>query len=387
MLGQLPPNARHEFELQLTQSAELRAIVQELEEGVEAVARAVPQRPPPPQTWNPIEQAIAREVERKMVRPSFWSTWWRSGWAAAAACLVAFLGYAWWPKPKTSFLAKPIPIETTSAVQTPPAESYSVKPIAIRPEQELPTNVMTVMDLKPAVPLVNPELASLRWQIASLQTQLEQLSDVVSQQRAILAEPGRFKFFPLTASNSEAGSEPPAPLSPGLQRAMFYAMARDMGWLPGLNSSGTQNGSATTATIRTFAGVDFVDMNSAASASATTVASATTSSAAATTAAPTETAPTTVVSAGGIPGVLTKQDLILALDKTLVPRGAAVTFWRAADSIDHELIGSTVINDNPTVVKIPIDQIGKGMSVSFSAFSGPSNIGHFYILRAPGTSP
>jgi anti-sigma-K factor RskA len=47
VLGQLNPKARHEFEVLLTQSAELRALVQELEEGIEATARAVPQRPPP----------------------------------------------------------------------------------------------------------------------------------------------------------------------------------------------------------------------------------------------------------------------------------------------------------------------------------------------------
>ncbi|MGC3957053.1 MAG: hypothetical protein QM813_03540 [Verrucomicrobiota bacterium] len=96
-----------------------------------------------------------------------------------------------------------------------------------------------------------------------------------------------------------------------------------------------------------------------------------------------DTATVSVASSGGIgiPGVLTKKDLILALDKTLIPRGGAVSFWKASDVAEPELIGSTVINDNPTVVKIPIDQIGSGMTVSLSSFSGPSNIGNFYIVR------
>ncbi|MGC3957052.1 MAG: hypothetical protein QM813_03535 [Verrucomicrobiota bacterium] len=197
VLDQLPPPARHEFELQLTQSPELRALVQELEEGVEAMARAVPQRPPPPQTWNPIEQAIAREVERKIVRPSFGGTWWRSGWAAAAACLVALFTYAWWPKSKMILAVNSSPAE--SALGTPAVESVVSRPSLVPPERVFPTNVMTVAEWKPVANLTSPELASLRWQIASMQAQLEQLSDVVAQQRAILAEPGRFKFFPLSS--------------------------------------------------------------------------------------------------------------------------------------------------------------------------------------------
>lgn len=381
VLDQLPPNARHAFELQLTQSAELRALVQELEEGVEAMARAVPQRPPPPQTWNPIEQAIAREVERKIVRPPFWNTWWRSGWAAAAACAVAFVGYAWWPKSSLKLQTKPGATEVVTVVQSSSPEVISSKPANVRSEPAFPTNVLTVAELKPATLGTSPELASLRWQIASMQAQLEQLSDVVAQQKAVLAEPGRFKFFPLASADGEAGATPTAPLSPGLQRAMFYAMARDMGWLPGLAARQNPNGGASAAAT-TFAGIDFVDMNSTAtSAEASSVAASATSTDAASSA---DAAPLSVASTGGIgiPGMFSKDGLILTLDKTIVPRGSPVTFWSADGQV---IIGSTVVNDNPTVVKIPISQIGDGMTVSLSTFAGNSNIGNFHIVR-PGNA-
>lgn len=380
VLDQLPANARHAFELQLTQSAELRALVQELEEGVEAMARAVPQRPPPPQAWNPIEQAIAREVERKIVRPLFGNTWWRSGWAAAAACAVAFIGYAWWPKSSPVPQVKPGATEVVTLVQSAPHEVISSRPTNARSESAFPTNVLTVAELKPAALGTSPELASLRWQIASMQAQLEQLADVVAQQKAVLAEPGRFKFFPLASASGEAGVTPTAPLSPGLQRAMFYAMARDMGWLPGLAARQNPNGGAGAAAT-TFAGIDFVDMNSTATtAEASSVAASSTSTDATTS----EAAPLSVASTGGIgiPGGTSKDYVFFALDKTIVPRGSPVTFWSADGQV---IIGSTVVNDNPTVVKIPINRIGDGMTVSLSTFAGNSNIGNFHVVR-PGNA-
>jgi hypothetical protein len=388
-LDQLPPNARHAFELQLTHSAELRALVQELEEGIEAMARAVPQRPAPPQTWHPIEQAIAREAERKIIRPPFWSTWWRSGWTAAAACLLAFAGYVSWPESKPATGANSPASEVVPISLAAPQESLSpLSSVRKGSEPMFPTNVMTVAELKPAAQLTNPELASLRWQIASMREQLEQLAEVVAQQREVLAEPGRFKFFPLTSAASDAAATPAASMSPGLQRAMFYAMARDMGWLPGLSARDAQNNTATGA-AKSFAGVEFVDFKSASAASQTTMSSAATtlSASASETASTAEAAPVSVASSGGIgiPGMFSKDGLILALDKTIVPSGGAVSFWKASEANDHELIGSTVVNENPTVVKIPIDQIGNGMTVSVNAFSGVSNIGFFYIVR-PSTA-
>jgi hypothetical protein len=370
VLGQLPPNARHDFELQLTQSAELRAIVQELEEGVEAVARAVPQRPPPPQTWNPIEQAIAREVARKIVTPAVWANWWRSGWAAAAACLVAFAGYAWWPKSKATPAVKPAPSEVVIVV--PATESVSPKAVVAHPELAFPTNVLTVAELKPAPEVARPELASLRWQIASLQSQLEQLSDLVAQQRAILAEPGRFKFFPFAGNNSGEGSSV-APMSPEVQRAMFYAMARDLGWLPTLAQRDAQGKSAG-SNIKTFANVDFVDLKVSQENAPVAIVQAAGAEF------PTSAATTSIGSDGKIPSFLGESKLTMVFDKT-VARSGPVSFWTASGTLGQQMVGATAIGENPTVVTIPTEDVTEG---GLTVMVGNSNVlGHFFILRYP----
>lgn len=375
VLDQLSPNARHAFELQLTQSAELRTLVQELEEGVEAMARAVPQRPSPPQTWHPIEQAIAREAERKIIRPPFWSAWWRSGWAAAAACLVAFLSYAWWPKAREVQVIKEQPTEI--AVVSPPAPPVSHSPAAPRAEIVLPANPGLSAEVKPVVPATNPELASLRWQVTSLRSQLEELSEVVAQQKAILAEPGRFKFFPLTSSVAANGSQTPTPLSPGVQRAIFYAMARDLGWLPGLAQRETPNSIASAGTSAgTFAGVDFVDLTSATEAATGSVETADEVNQ--------TLAATSVASSGTIPGFLARSNLVMAFDKSMIPRGGPVTFWtESVDAPGHQLVGSAVIGDNPTVVTIPTDKVGSGgLTVMMDSVPVSTNmLGHFFILK------
>ena len=94
--GGLTPAEHCEFEASLAESAELRALVRDLEEGAGVLAMAVPQRRPPQHVWQRIEAVIAAEAKRKIVAVSFWSGWWRSGWAAAAVCLMGWLLYALW---------------------------------------------------------------------------------------------------------------------------------------------------------------------------------------------------------------------------------------------------------------------------------------------------
>ena len=96
VLGQLGAAERHAFEARLAQSAELRALVGELEASTVALALAVPQHQPPPRVWQRIEDNVTQETERKVVAPAFWRAWLRHGWAAAAACLLGWLLYALW---------------------------------------------------------------------------------------------------------------------------------------------------------------------------------------------------------------------------------------------------------------------------------------------------
>src|SRR2546421_12154974 len=96
VLGELTAAERREFEARLAESAELRALVRELEQGAVALSMALPQRRPPQEVWMQIENVVARDARREIVIPAFWTGWWRSGWAAAAACLAAWVFYGVW---------------------------------------------------------------------------------------------------------------------------------------------------------------------------------------------------------------------------------------------------------------------------------------------------
>ncbi|HYV30864.1 MAG TPA: sigma factor, partial [Candidatus Binatia bacterium] len=80
----------------LAQSAELRALVGELEEGAMALSMTPPRRRPPQEVWRRIEKSVTGQTRWKLAVPSIWVGWWRHGWAAAAACLAGWLLYALW---------------------------------------------------------------------------------------------------------------------------------------------------------------------------------------------------------------------------------------------------------------------------------------------------
>src|SRR5213078_3689312 len=86
LLGELTGAERREFEARLAQSAELRALVDELQEGAVALSMTPPRRRPPPEVWRRIEKRVTDQTRWKLAVPSIWVGWWRDGWAAAAAC-------------------------------------------------------------------------------------------------------------------------------------------------------------------------------------------------------------------------------------------------------------------------------------------------------------
>src|SRR6266436_6090625 len=96
VLGELNDAERTDFEARLAQSAELRALVRELGEGSVALAMSSPRRRPPQEIWERIERTVSSETRRKLLIPGFWRGWWRNGWAAAAACMLGWMVYAWW---------------------------------------------------------------------------------------------------------------------------------------------------------------------------------------------------------------------------------------------------------------------------------------------------
>src|SRR6185436_21196837 len=96
VLDQLGPAERHEFEARLEKSAELQALVRDLQAGTVALTMAAPRRRPPAEVWQGIQTAITEDARRKEATAVFWKTVRRqSGWWAAAACLIGWLFYAW----------------------------------------------------------------------------------------------------------------------------------------------------------------------------------------------------------------------------------------------------------------------------------------------------
>ena len=79
VLGELSAAGRREFEGRLAHSAELRALVRDLEEGAVALSMGLPQRRCPREVWERIEKTVAREERWKVVIRAFCAGWWRNG--------------------------------------------------------------------------------------------------------------------------------------------------------------------------------------------------------------------------------------------------------------------------------------------------------------------
>src|ERR1700679_3992422 len=94
VMGEFSAAERREFEARLAASAELRALVNELEAGLVITATAAPRHRPPAEVWRRIEKAVAKTTP---LQPGFlvpWFGWMRNGWAVAVICLAGWLGYA-----------------------------------------------------------------------------------------------------------------------------------------------------------------------------------------------------------------------------------------------------------------------------------------------------
>src|ERR1700759_3567520 len=96
LLGGLSESERREFEAELANSAELRALLRELEESSVLLAMTSPQRRPPAKVWQSIERGITKSAESTEPIPTFWTGRAWQGWAAAAVLLSGWLLYAFW---------------------------------------------------------------------------------------------------------------------------------------------------------------------------------------------------------------------------------------------------------------------------------------------------
>jgi len=394
VLGELTEAERRAFEAQLDQSDDLRARVRELEEAAVAVALAAPRRRPPAQVWEGIETAIAREKVRKVVIPAWWTRWWRSGWAAATACLLGWLVYALWPDRPGSANVAVVPADFT-------AHSPQGAGAAGSRENELrhatPTTPSASDDAFALLQARTQELGALHRQVAELGRRLTQMSQTLTQQQALLSESNRLKFFqlgPVAGDGSSGGTA--QPLSPRLQWALYVAMARELGWqLPADATAGAATGSGreveaalSGSSLLSQAGVDFSDLRPASNSVAGSAAPAQDPLELASAA---QAFATESVSSNAVPGFASASSAFLAFDSTVAPSGSSLTFWTLTYGGAYLSVGSTVLGNNPMVVAVPAST-GSGdgtftfLTVTATTPGGAvTNVGQVYL---PGfTSP
>ena len=363
LLGELSPDQRREFESRLAESAELRALLRELEEGSVALAMSAPRRRAPARIWKRIEGVIAREQKRESIT-SFWLSWWRYGWAAAAICLVGWLFQAFWPSRSPGSAS----VNSLQAIHQPSVATNEVRTVAATHQE------------KAALPAAqresnqtSMEIIGLRRQVADLSGQITYLSQSVSQQQALLLETNRFKFFQL-ASASDGAAATNAPISPALQRALFVAMARELGWLPpgsgaGLSPTGgllvgqRETGLPATTNV---AGVDFVDLRSGSNTVTNPQPQPETP--------PGDSPDLYLATSSGVPGFISGTNAVLAFDSTVAVPGAVLRFWSGGTG-GWYAIGSSVLGNNPMVVTVPFSSMGGGnLTVTSGNSLGSSNV-------------
>jgi hypothetical protein len=388
VLGELNDAERREFESRLATDAALRACVGELEAGLVAAAAASPRRRPPVEVWQRIEKAVAKEAKPKFEFPSFIFGWLRNGWAVAAICLLGWLFYALSAHRQLASVT-----EQSEHLQREIAAVHSAPPAtAPKNVKSLPFVLTNRMLISP--PSHTQEIRALRGKIAALQTQTAQLSRLLEQQRALLGETNRVKFYQLAstaAAGNSNGGNGGTTLSPGLQRAVLTALARELGWL-GEPPAAAQASGNSVATPVTIGGVDFIDLRPNEQnvvSQPTTQPKIENQAAADNNVAQTQNqspaqsqieTPPAENSNPTIPAYVSGDNLVVALDSTVVPTGSVVTLV-ASDANQNQTGGSFVLGNNPAVVTIPFSN--GSYSLPVIGFTPTSSIGLSLYFTAP----
>jgi hypothetical protein len=192
------------------------------------------------------------------------------------------------------------------------------------------------------------EVTVLRRRIAELENRTTNLSQAVAEEQALLGEANRLKVFQLSPIMGE--SEAAAAPSPQMQRALFLAMARQLGWLP-----------PTVATNQS--GFEFVDMRpNAESGTAQT--------------APPPPANSNLVPT--IPAFQSDTNIFLAIDPSVAPGGSRVT----VSTGDNQSSADVTMGDGTLIMTVPASLGTPGLTVSVTG-NGQSNT-YFY---APTNQP
>jgi hypothetical protein len=410
VLGRLEPDQRREFEERLKNSTELQSRVRELQEGLVALAMATPQRKTPPQVWRQIEKAIAGEAGRNKVVYPIWFSRARNVLAAAACLMCGWLLHVLWlhregPSASRGGLAA----LNEPAGRVRPDDSGRV--VLVRPVLTDPWEVTNVLypPSPPKSPVQTGEIALLHRQIGNLTDQVNQMAQVMTQQQALLTDPNRLAFYQLGSPNSTGGMRAIVAPSPELQRVLFFAMARELGWQPpdGGGITATSSKSADTGQSSTSAGhdaIEYVYLSSSGAAQSQSTStqpanneptSGTDQSAPARASGETgmdtsnaSAAPTN--STAPIPFFLSGTNATFAFNASVVPPGASgLTFWTSDANGNYASLGTIPFGGNPLAVTVPIAYPWTGgqiIFVSTSSVPGSMNgvLGQFQLpAQAP----
>jgi hypothetical protein len=366
--GQLGAAERREFESRLEQSAELRAMVRELEEGLLALALAAPRREPPAKVWRQIEKSVTPERPGDVIAPSPWRFWLRNGWAAAATCLLGWMLYAFWvnrhPMDSSAHGSENIPVVKITSPAAGLPETAGMAPSPMTNVTRRPAGRPQPGDLART-----GEIAALRRQVQELETQVAHLSRMSTQQQASASS--RFTRFQMAPPNANAPAGPTAPPSPELQRALLLALARELGWLQAPEGGFGQGGST---------GVDFVDLPAVPGGahpdqpinpeSATNMV------------AQSEELPAT----GTVPGFTFEGNTVFVIPPALVPGGSGpVTVWSGG-----EALGTFSVGENPVIVTISssgANDLNMNLVVSHGTGAGALNPGSVLFQVTPTVPP
>ena len=356
VLDQLSRSDRRDFEAQLASSAELRALVRDLEAGAAALAAAASRRQPPKTVWMHIEKAVAEEAKNRNFFTLSLTGWVRSGWAAAAACLVGWLLYAVWiNRTEIPGSSSETAVAQANLLQNPAVEPMETES-AERIRQEAAAQSNAALQKLQAS---EQEIRALRWQLHELTNYATQLARNRDWQQLLLNEPNRIKFFQLTPPATAASPSLSATVSSNLQRALYAAMARELGWVPtNAAAISEQHLSASQA------GVSFLDLRSGNNVPATAQSS------------PSNTGNPGLSEdspGGGIPGFISGTNLFLAFDPTVAPPGSTVTLI-TTDAGQSTSLRSFALGENATVVALSSATASGGVLLTVTA-SAPNGFG------------
>lgn len=355
VMGELGEGERRAFEAEMAESAELLQVVRELEEGATVVGVGCPPRKAPPFMWERIERAVNEERRSPKIVPLFgsWGEVWRNAGWAAAACLAAwiFVG-VYRSETKSGRVEGGVVAENAGTEIT----NFVVVGNGIGSEGQ-----KVLEGKKETVTKETREKDSerLRADLENLQRQVGAMSQMITQQQAMLGEPNRFKFLTLA---STANAAPINGLSPQLQRALFLAMARELGWLNASNDvmHGPFDDRARSGGTNAM-NVDFVDLRSTNGGPVRFKAQKekepveTQMAETANDATPTQLASL----ASAVPAFASADHVVMAVDPSIVATGSEVVV--GLNMGGHiEFVGSAVMGNNPMVITFQANGLADG---------------------------